>query len=348
MSQVNEISFFDGSYYAHRSYHRAAQFLKRDKFDSDESYFEAMVGKTFEICIQSLSIDLEMYNVDYAVYLLDTDVASLINTRKVVADHTEDSRYQIVNATRKRLAAALPYMSVTPIGMAGLEADDFAYLLAHMTPKMLRKLFKLRGDWTARMVSNDYDWLQGVTPTCVWCRSSDRTITTNEDMANQYGGDPSNISWRLAYVSEQCMTRVKDGNLGIDGIGAKGAEQVRNLFFDRMSGQPSQPANGTALPAPARKVLDQWDQFVANWSNIDGEWINSTYWPDSDQLVSSVMIQHVRSQVDAALPYRTKTLNQLEWLSKIQAKAGEAPKLGAAVRRVTGYKVKSYEATATD
>ncbi|AUR83018.1 PIN domain-like protein [Vibrio phage 1.031.O._10N.261.46.F8] len=331
---MHEILVFDGSYYCHRSYNRATEWITPDQFVDNDDWCTAVMEKCLEITLQSITIGLERYNAVGAIMPLDMDTTTFINNLKSFdVESAQDDKYKIINKVRRHLMMHLPNFGIVTCGIAGIEADDFGYLISKLGPTTLASILGLQpAEYRIRMMTKDKDWYQNITDQCVWTSGENFSEVTADTMREWYGDD-----YRLTYVSEQCFTRTKDGNIGIHGVGWKGAAKIMHSMYDKNDGVPyAYPRDEWKCLKEFKKVVEQYDQFLANWRNIDCEWIKYLQFPSSDDTVEKVMTQHMTQAGILSQSCAPKVINHPQW-GQLAALCGDNAKLRTAFNRMSEY-----------
>jgi 5'-3' exonuclease len=112
---------------------------------------------------------------------------------------------------------ALKHLGVAQMAAANLEADDLAAMLVRNSKP---------GDFT-RLISGDKDWLQLVSPTCIWEDHRDSAKRVNADSFKAVTGYPDVVS----FLQSKALTGDVSDNLpGVGGIGDKGADTLLMIW----------------------------------------------------------------------------------------------------------------------
>ena len=261
----------DGSYIVHKSYHRALEIVPAAEVEKNNY---ALTAKSYEIALQTISLTIEEMQAIGVYVVMDLPSnGKMVNCLKHY-EEDKDEKYGYINEIKNLLIKYLPEVGINTCGVYGLEADTLAYYIANLTTPELQKLFQIKSEHlNLILVTADSDWEISINRNASLYNPLNKKFTSEIDMVRWC----THKDYRHSFIAHRCLTSNKDGIIGIDGIGGKGSDMIRDLCHKL--GKPCQPTMEGAtgrLKGNLKKVLDNWDHFCANWEVVSQDWIYST------------------------------------------------------------------------
>ncbi|QPB08575.1 PIN domain-like protein [Vibrio phage Va2] len=333
---MSNVVCVDGSWISHKSFHRAYSQIKSESFATEDLYRDALLEKSLELSIQTLSLVCSELKPSVLSIAMDvrTPPNGMLNCAKVSGEISW--KEEIVIAVKNNLTLIAPMLQVVPLYLMGVEADSVGYWVSRKSKEELEKLFNilLDSDYKITLVTADYDWEICINEFTSLYNPMKKEYTTEEDMIKFFGTK----HYRLAHIAHRCLTSNKDGIIGISGIGAKSSVLIRDYFYDSASNSVKKPdldeVEGKREKKLVQKVLDNWGHFLANWKLVDEDWIFVTkYYSDLSKPVNVVLDNFCISSVRKL---ESGIYNDLIWTNATRC-AGKKAKLNPAKARFDRY-----------